>query len=207
MHAMRRPRARERRVLPLEREAATSDADLVVRARGGDRFAEDALVRRHLPAVAATVARLLGDPIEAEDVVQDTFAAAMNGLDALRDPSAVRAWLMQSAVNKVHRRFRRRRWLRWIGMGQGEPAGLADMASVDATQEQHAELVLLDRALATLAPVERIAWCLRHVEGMQLDEVASACGASLATIKRRIAQADARLRAHVSLEAPVKEPS
>lgn len=189
------------RVVALARDAETPDAELVMRARGGDRFASDVLVRRHLPDVAGLVARLLGDRAEAEDVVQDTFAAALAELSSLREPSAFRGWLMRSAVNKVHRRFRRRRLLRWLGLDRGDHDGLADLASAEASQEQRAELVMLDRSLSTLAPNERIAWCLRHVEGMQLEEVAAACATSLATIKRRIAAADAVVRDHVSMEA------
>jgi RNA polymerase sigma-70 factor (ECF subfamily) len=44
---------------------------------------------------------------------------------------------------------------------------------------------------------ERIAFCLRHVEGMKLEEVARACGCSLATAKRRVASAQARLDAEL----------
>jgi RNA polymerase sigma-70 factor (ECF subfamily) len=43
----------------------------------------------------------------------------------------------------------------------------------------------------------RIAWTLRMVEGLELAEVASACGCSLATAKRRIAAAEVVVRAHI----------
>jgi RNA polymerase sigma-70 factor (ECF subfamily) len=197
-----RPRATSS-VVPLRPEAEVSDGDLVERARQGDRFALDALVRRHLPAVAGTVARLLGDPTEAEDVVQDTMAAAVAELAALREPQAFRAWLLRMAVNKVHRRFRRRKWLRFLGLGAEPEGGLADLAAVEASQEQQAELVLLDRVLATLAVNDRVAWSLRCVEGLQLDEVAAACDCSLATAKRRILAADRVIRAHVAIERPM----
>lgn len=193
-------RAPAPRIVPLGRDHATSDGELVLRARAGDRWASDALVRRHFVAVAGTVARLLGDPQEAEDVVQDTFTGALAELDALRDPEALRPWLLRMAVHRVHRRFRRRRLLRLLGIGSEPEGGLADLASNDASPEQRAELVLLDRALARLAPAERIAWNLRCVAGMQLDAVAEACNCSLATAKRRIAAADERVRQHVALD-------
>lgn len=198
---MRRPRHAD--VVTLPRDAETPDHELVVRARGGDRFAEDVLVRRHLPALASTVTRLLGDPIEAEDVVQDTVAAALAELADLREPAAFRGWLLRMAVHKVHRRFRKRKLLRMLGLGGEDPgAGLAELAAHDASPEQRAELVLLDRVLATLSPDERIAWSLRCIEGLQLDEVATACGCSLATAKRRILAADRAVRAHVAVEPP-----
>lgn len=189
-----------RRVVALPRDVDVSDAELVVRVRGGDRFAEDILVRRHLPGVAATVARLLGDRHEAEDVVQDAFAAAHAELKNLREPSAFRGWVLQMAVRKVHRRFRKRKLLRFLGLASGEPEGLSELAGAEATQEQRAELVFLDRALGLLAAADRVAWSLRYVEGMQLDEVADHCGCSLATAKRRIAAADVVVRKHAALD-------
>lgn len=187
------------RLRSLERDSLP-DAELVEHVRGGQRWAEDLLVRRHLPKIAGLAARLLGDPDEAQDVVQDTFATVFAELGALREAAAFEAWVRSVAVHKVHRRFRRRRMLRWLGIG-GEPeAGLEALASVEATQEHRAELVFLDRALAQLSIDERLAWCLRYVEGLQLEEVASSCGASLATIKRRIARADVIIRKQVAVE-------
>lgn len=189
------------KIVALRGDGEILDAELVVRARRGDRWAEDVLVRRHFAAVAGTVGRLLGDLDEAEDVVQETFAAALAELADLRDPSAVRAWLMQIAVRKVHRRFRRRKWLRIFGLRSGEPEnGLAELASTDASPDQRVELVLLDRALTRLSTADRIAWVLRRVDGMRLEDVATACGCSLATAKRRIASGDRLVRAHVAFD-------
>src|SRR5438045_3830890 len=95
------------RVVPL-RDEPIPDAELVGRIRSGDRWAEETLFRRHFTAVGNTVARLLGDAHEAEDVVQETFQSAITDLASLREPAAFRAWVVQIAVRKVHRRFRRR---------------------------------------------------------------------------------------------------
>jgi RNA polymerase sigma-70 factor, ECF subfamily len=192
---------RETRVVPLRPgEGEVSDVDLVKRAREGDAWARDALVRRYFAPVLGAVARLLGDRHEAEDVAQDTFASFLEELDDLRDASAVRGWLFSIAVRKVHRRFRKRKLLRVLGFGSDQELGLADLASEDASPDQRAELVLLDRVLAKLAADARIAWTLRYVEGMNLEDVAQSCGVSLATAKRKIAAADRAVRAHVALE-------
>src|SRR5687767_5181143 len=86
-----------------------SDAELVRRSREGDVWARDMIFRRHVVAVTGTVVRLLGDREEAKDVVQDTFAEAFKELERLRDPIALRAWLLRIAVNNLHRILRRRR--------------------------------------------------------------------------------------------------
>jgi RNA polymerase sigma-70 factor (ECF subfamily) len=73
-------------------------------------------------------------------------------------------------------------------------------ARADSSPEVRAELALLDGQLARLPVEERAAWILRHVDGYQLEEVAALCKCSLATAKRRIATADARVRASVELQ-------
>jgi RNA polymerase sigma-70 factor (ECF subfamily) len=195
------PQSISARVVVPIRQDSVADAELVARVRGGDRWAEETLFRRHFGAVGATVERLLGSAHEAEDVVQDTFASAIAELGSLREPGAFRAWLVQIAVRKVHRRFRRRRVLRALGLDGGEPeGGLAELAGAEASPEQRAELALLDRVLQRIGSADRIAWTLRYVEGMQLHDVATGCGCSLATAKRRIAAADRVIRAHVGID-------
>ena len=66
-------------------------------------------------------------------------------------------------------------------------------ARPDTTPELRAELGLLSRALERISAGERIAWMLRHVEGLSLEEVAQECDCSLATAKRRISSAQERV--------------
>lgn len=172
-----------------------SDADLIARAKEGDRWAEELLFRRYVRAVGATALRLLGDKDEADDVVQDTFALAFEQLPQLREAIAFKTWLLRIAVSRVHRVFRRQRLQRLVGMGGDERS--AQLAAPSATPEARTELALLDRELRRLPAAERIAWMLRYVEGLELVEVAEACDCSLATAKRRIAAAHARVERHL----------
>jgi RNA polymerase sigma-70 factor (ECF subfamily) len=88
--------------------------------------------------------------------------------------------------------------MRLLGLDRGaDDATLAALAAPGTNPDQRAELALVDRALEAVSANVRIAWMLRMVEGLELTEVASACGCSLATAKRRIAAADVAVRAHV----------
>jgi len=175
------------------------DAQLVLRAQQGDRWAEEAIYRRHVRFVAAVAVGLLRSRVDAEDVVQDTFALALGELASLRDGGALRAWLGRIAVSQVRRRFRRRRMLKFFGLDRSVEDAPLDAFARDATGEQRAEIAALDRVLDQLPTEQRIAWVLRNVEGEGLEDVARACDCSLATAKRRIAAADARVRLHVRL--------
>ncbi|MEM9190749.1 MAG: RNA polymerase sigma factor [Myxococcota bacterium] len=180
-------------------EPGISDAELVARVREGDRWAEDALIRRHGPKVMSTVLRLVGNRADAEDVTQDTFVAALQKIDNLENPAALKAWLLQIAVRRVHRLFRRERILhRFLSERPGPD--YTSLATPAAGPEIRMELLLLDRQVRKLRPRDRIAWVLRRVEGLGLSDVAELCGCSLATAKRRVAAADSRISKHVDID-------
>jgi RNA polymerase sigma-70 factor (ECF subfamily) len=182
-------------VRDLPSDTAPDDATLVWNARRGDRWAEEALYRRHVGYIAGMVARLLGGAVEAEDVVQDTFALGLDRLRTLRDPAAVRAWLAQIAVSQVRRRLRRTKLLTRLGLHPSlDHLQLESLAVEEADADTRAELASLGEALARLPTDDRLAWMLRHVEGQPLKDVARLSRCSLATAKRRIAAASQELR-------------
>lgn len=173
-----------------------SDADLVRRARSGDDWAHEMIYRRHVGLVAATAQRMLRDPVDVDDVVQETFLIGFEQIERLVEPAALRGWLVQIAVSRVHRRFRWRKLTGWLS-GAEVAAALEDQACEAAGPEQRAELALIDRALARMPLKLRTPWVLRHVVGCALDDIAAACECSLATVKRRIADAEARVAKHL----------
>lgn len=180
--------------VPLVPTAPVSDTELVRRARALDSWAEEAIYRRYAAMILGMSKRLLADTAEAEDVTQDTFARAFQSLAQLREPERLRQWLTQIAVSKVHRRFRRRKLLRALGLADStSDATLEQLASTNCSQETRTELALLAKALDKLSALERVAWMLRHVEGLPLEEIAQECECSLATVKRRIVAAGERI--------------
>jgi len=192
----------ERGTHPTEHDVASvrplpvvpADDELVERCLQGERWAEEALYRKHVHRVSAVVARLLRHGPDVEDVVQDTFVHALGRLDGLRDPSKLDRWLITLAVNRVKKRFRRRKLRRLLGLERSfDDEGLALQAKATCSQEARAELMLLDRALDRVPPDDRICWVLRRVEGYPMAEVVALAGCSLATAKRRIARADERI--------------
>jgi RNA polymerase sigma-70 factor (ECF subfamily) len=149
--------------------------------------------------VAGLALRLLRSQMEAEDVTQETFAIALEQLGKLREPESLRSWLAQIALSRVRRRFRRKRVLGALGLDRSMPEDLERLAAPGLSGEMRAELAALDRVLTALPAEQRIAWTLRHVEGEPLEDVARACDCSVATAKRRIAAAEARVKLHVRL--------
>lgn len=149
----------------------------------------DSAFRAYASYVATLAFRVLGRQDEVEDVVHDVFVAAHGKLPD--HPSEARAWLTVVTIRIARRRLRVRRLFRWIGLD--DVPGCAEPIS-DASPHQHALLTALSRALDRLPVDERLAWSLRHLHHDSLDAVAVACGCSLATAKRRIASAQAKLQ-------------
>jgi RNA polymerase sigma factor (sigma-70 family) len=92
------------------RDGHDPDFDLVVRAGRGDPAAVQALVARKLPRVTALAGRMLGDPVEAEDVAQETFLRAWkHAASWTAGPARFDTWLHRVALNLCYDRLRRRR--------------------------------------------------------------------------------------------------
>jgi RNA polymerase sigma-70 factor (ECF subfamily) len=180
---------------------SVDDAELVLGALDGDSWSREALYRRHAGHLLALSTRLLSSRCEAEEVVQDTFVIAYRRLATLREPAAVRGWLTQIAVSLVRRRLRRARLLRFLQLDRpAADAVMEVLAGPTLRPDDRAELALFDRLLGAMSSELRIAWMLRRVEGFELTEIAATCGCSLATIKRKIAQADAIIEKHTNVQ-------
>lgn len=181
-------------VSPALSRAATDpgeDARTILAIRAGDRAAEERLYRKYAPSLLRTATRLLRSTDDARDILQDTFIRAFERIGELNDPDAVAGWLRAICVRLVYRRFRQRKLLKVFGLDRTEEdAQLERLAAFDVGPDVRAELALLDRALDTLPAEEKVAWVLRHVEGLSLEEAALATGRSLATLKRRLSAAE-----------------
>ena len=157
------------------------------------------LYRRHAHHLLAISTRLLSNRSEGEEVVQDAFVVAFEQLGKLREPAALRPWLIRIAVNLARRHLRKGRLLRILGLDRSpDDATLAALAAPTLRPDDRAELALADRVLRGMPADRRIAWMLRRVEGLALAEVAATCACSLATAKLRIAAVDVEMARHVS---------
>jgi RNA polymerase sigma-70 factor (ECF subfamily) len=173
--------------------AGPTDAALVVAARAGERWAQEALFHRHCRLVIALSQRLLPHSADADDLVQDAFVYAFHRLDSLQNPQAFAAWLASIVVRTASKRLRRQRLLTRLGLQRSEPVDLDAVVAPSAPPEVVSELKAVYALLDRLPAEQRIALVLRRVEGMELAEIATAMKLSLATVKRRLVLAEARL--------------
>ena len=162
-----------------------SDADLVLKARGGDLAAFEVLVERHQDVVLRVAARVVGRG-DAEDVAQDAFLRAFHRLGRLRDADGFRAWLLQIAHNASLDALARRK--RAASPEEDLPDGV-DAGTPAAHLEQRERSERLRRKIALLAPVHRDVLVLRDVEGLTYEEIATVTGTPLGSVKGRLHRA------------------
>ena len=153
------------------------------------------IFRRYSPYVAAIGLRLLGRVEEIEDVVQDVFIAAHRGLAGLREPAALKGWLATVTVRVAQRRLRARRVRMMLRLTPTYDYEL--LAQPGFSPEESTMVAEVYAMLDDLPVVERVAWSLRHMQGERLERVAELTGASLATVKRRISAASAKLKERI----------
>ncbi len=180
-----------------------SDADLVAAARAGERWAAEALFGRYASMVNAMAYRLLGRDTDLDDLVQDSFVEALSSLARLQQPEAFGGWLKTIVVFRAGKLIRRRRLATRLGLARGALSIDMDaLISPTAPADVAAELRRIYRAVEALPAKLRIPLVLRRVEGLPLDEVATLTKTSLATVKRRIAEAERQLGPRGGAEAP-----
>jgi RNA polymerase sigma-70 factor (ECF subfamily) len=144
--------------------------------------------------VAWFASRLLTRQDEVEDLVQEVFLIAARNLDSLTEPQKIRGWLKTVTLRRAGRLLRWKRVRMRFGAPTSSEGAEHWLAAPDSSPEDRAALRELIVSLERLPTDLRLAWTLRHLHDENLQSVAELLGCSLATAKRRIAAAEARLR-------------
>ena len=173
-----------------EREPAGEDA-LIDRARRGDVDAFELLYRTHSGRVYALCLRLAGEPMEARELVQDTFVHAWEALPRFRGESSLTTWLHRIAVNALleRRRRDRRRTARVSLAEDDDEVESASLSGGSVPPTDVATAIDLERAIAALPPGVRRAFVLHEVEGYTHEEVAGMTGLATGTLRAQLHRA------------------
>ncbi|MDN3495705.1 RNA polymerase sigma factor [Planococcus sp. APC 4015] len=171
-----------------------ADELLVARAVDGDTAAFEMLIRRHGSLMRAYVSRIVGSLSEADDVVQEALYTAWRRLPELRDPSAVKAWLMRIASRHAFKHIRRR--------PPEDALPMLEAATATDTQPENvairnAQLRALAAALDTLPEDLRQCWLLREIAELSYDDIAKELDIPRTTVRGKLARARASIYAQM----------
>jgi RNA polymerase sigma-70 factor (ECF subfamily) len=193
-----------------------TDEALATRAAAGDDSAFEQLVTRHQARVFRLACRLLGNPGEAPDVLQEAFLQAYRKLPGFRGESRFSTWLYRIVTNAalMHRRARRRRptesleaYLPRFDAAGGHAGTPAELQVAAHAEERLDRQLLAQKAwagLERLTDAYRVPFVLRDLEEMPTVEVAQVLGLEPATVRQRVHRARLLLRGYLTDLAGVK---
>ena len=167
------------------------DAELVARAGKGERAAAQALMARHLPKMLGLARRMLHDPVEAEDAVQEAFLKLWTHAARWRPGQAkFETWLYRVTLNQCYDRLRRKPML-----DLEAAAKVADPAPGPQAELENAGLAAeIEAALAELPERQRAAILLCHYQERGNMEAAEILGISVEAIESLLARGRRTLR-------------
>jgi RNA polymerase sigma-70 factor, ECF subfamily len=172
------------------------DLALIDRVRAGDEAAYDLLVQRHAARLLRMIAALVRRHEDAEDLMQETLAAAYFKLDTFAGRSSFFTWLYRIAVNRVISSRRRRR-LESTHQGrplEDAPAAISQEASAESRLSGAEQIDRVYEALAQLDEDRRIVVVLRDLEGLDYGQIADILDLPKGTVRSRLHRARGDLR-------------
>jgi RNA polymerase sigma-70 factor (ECF subfamily) len=193
------------RLVSSERDdRAEGDRELVAALCAGEAWASKAVWAGHSERVSRFFARSLGrSPEDVEDLTQEVFLRVFTRPEAIRDPAALREFVMGVALRVLKNLFRYR-WIRRVVKlsSDGELPEVAAPAGVDQAARHALRrcYAILDR----LTTRERAAFVLRYLEEMTVDEVAACMAVSRSSVKRIISSGVAKVSEQVGKDADLR---
>ncbi|WP_437945548.1 RNA polymerase sigma factor [Sorangium sp. So ce296] len=134
----------------------------------------------------------LGPDTSLEDLVQEVFLSLIQGAARIQDGQALRGYLATIAARQAALEIRKRKIRRWVGLS---PSGELPERALERVDFEHREVLrALHRALDRLSTRRRMAFVLRHVQGLDMLETAAALGVSESTLRRELESARELLR-------------
>ena len=169
-----------------------SDDTLINRAQSGDEGAFVDLIRVYYPFVYAIVIRIVNDPHDAEEIVQDTFLNAYRGLAEYQEMAKFKNWLGEIARNRARSWLRKQR-INTVPIDEVNEHILGTQDLPDEQLVRHEQRELIRRAMETLSEKDREIAHAYYLDGASYDELINTHGLSYNAIASRLSRAKRQL--------------
>jgi len=178
------------------------DAELMLRTGNGDTAAFQHLVERHQALVIGTVARMLGNNSDIEDVAQQVFIRVWKSAPRYTPTAKFTTWLLTITRNLVFNEARRRKR---HGIALDSHEGNESLSLPDQARSAPDEALLerelenaIDHAILSLPERQRLALVLRRYQSKSYEEIADVLNLSVPAVKSILFRARSELRAALS---------
>ena len=169
-------------------------------AQQGDAAAFETIFQLHSRRVYALCLRMVNDPMEAEDLAQDTFLQLFRKIHTFRGESAFSSWLHRLTANVVLMSFRRKKpqatsldeMMRW---DDDSEMARVELGGVDPRLSGVCDRLNLQTAIEGLPDGYRLMFLLHDVHGYEHNEIAQILDCSVGNSKSQLHKARKRLRA------------
>jgi RNA polymerase sigma-70 factor, ECF subfamily len=193
------PRRARLVALPSPTLTQADDATLARAAASGDPRASGVLWDRFSPLVRRILRRTLGPSASVDGLLQEVFLRVVRQLGTVPESAHLKPLVVSTTVRVLNAELKRHRMRRLLRLrSPWAVTGEENLAGNDAAS---GALAAIYRILDGLDPEARLAFTLRHFEGLPITELATAMDASLASAKRRLARASAHVQAAVGSDA------
>lgn len=184
--------------------------DLLLRARMGDRAAAGRLMAEARPRAMAVAMKVLRNPNDAEDAVQDALFKMWRSMDRFEGRAGFFTWLHRIVLNASLDLLRRER-VRATEPRDEQEDHLTESRSHEPTHDETPErqlasaeaIQVVRAAVERLSPVHRDAIRLRELEDHSYDEIARAVRCPVGTVMSRLHHARRKLADHLRLDVTV----
>jgi RNA polymerase sigma-70 factor (ECF subfamily) len=177
----------------------TDDRRVIEECLGGRTAAYGELVRRYQDRLYHSVLRLLDNPEDAQDVVQESFLNAYQSLRSFKGDSEFFTWLYRIAFNSAISLKRKQRMVLSIEPGQRgkplvDPPDESEFSEPGSALERAEDEARLQDALNRLSSEHRAVLVLKDLEGQKYEIIAEILGVPIGTIRSRLHRARLELR-------------
>ena len=170
--------------------------------RSGDRAEFALLVEAYYEMIYRLAIKMVNNPQDAEDILQEAFIKAYRHLKNFDGRSSLSTWLYRIATNEALMFLRRQKpdtvsvdESLDTGEGEIEPLQIIDWSSLPEEELMSAEAqVYLDKAVDKLSPSLRVVFVLRDIQGLATRETAEVLDISETAVKTRLSRARLQLR-------------
>lgn len=163
--------------------------ELIAMCKRGDPSAYTVLYNQHAEAVYNTILRLIEHTAEAEDILQESFVAAFQGMDSFKNTGGFRAWVKRIAINKSIDQIRKRK-IRFIEL---EPEWSLEEEEVVDEAAFEFTIDAVNEAVAALPDGYRTIFNLFAIEDVPHAEIAQMLGMENTTVRTQYHRAKHRI--------------